>query len=291
MATEKPTIDPRFYGVLSHSNRAGYDIPYIATGHLIYYPKGKVLCTGEGANLYGREKDSQGYPYRDSPHKPVWPKKCRRCQKVADELGLVEWVLPPLRKGDCPVLSERHGERAKHIMNPYRPRCADCPEPGWNKFERCKAKHETYALCNSCGYEERDRHFCDHVVGRSVGISTQFGYCDKPAKDVYQYDRHSNDKGRWGYLCAIHTPEAKARREAEFQARMRADDERWEQRRKKEHDEDDAFDLLVEFARWTAANHELAEEDEWLRTLAGRVAKNDLVLEALAQPPQKGQRS
>lgn len=275
--TEKRTIDPKHYGVSGYGNVPAYNLPFTATGHLLYHDgKRESLCGAPAGYKCNRKVEHD-------PRNEAWAKVCKLCQKVADRDGLVEWVLPPLRKGDCPVLSERTGELTKHIINPVRPRCKNCPKVEWNRFERCAEHHPTYGACSSCGYREPDKHFCDFVVGRSAGISTDFGYCNKGAKAEYQYDRHElNGKNLvWGFLCSIHTPEARKKRKDDWEAKYRAENAAADARYKRQEDKEDAFDILVELARWMYKNQDLIEADEWLNDIALKMATNEALQEAL----------
>lgn len=271
------TIDPRYYGVNGYGNIPSYNIPYKATGHLIEYPKGEALCGAEARTLHERAKDSNG-PLR----KGAWASICKRCLKVAADEGLVEWTMPTLRKGDCPVLSERAGKRHKHIINPYRPRCKKCPVPTYGHKERCDGRHRTFGRCYSCGYEDLERHYCDFIVGRAAGISTDFGSCDRRAYEEREYAKEFFE-GRtlWGWLCGMHTPEAIQKRKDERDAKYRAMEERWSARDKQRDDENEALDIAIEMAQWIALNRDLAAEDEWLGKIADRMAANDTIQKGL----------
>jgi hypothetical protein len=274
----KRTIDPEVYGVDGYGHVPAYNIPYVATGHMMYYPARELhesLCGQRAPSLHGRKVEKPNKPWLEP-----W-KVCKRCQKVAADQGLVEWTMPSLKPSQCPVFSKRHGAPAKHIMNPYRTRCSRCPkQDGYRLNERCARKHPTYARCSGCGLEDRDRHFCDYVVGRTMGISTQFGYCDRKAVAEVEMNwrlGYEDKKKAWRWVCFQHHPDAFAKRKAEFQSRMQADNDRWTALDKQHDDEREAMRIVVDMARWIAANHELVEEDEWLGKIALRMAENSLI--------------
>lgn len=279
--TEKRTIDPKVYGVIGYGNQPAYNLPFAATGHLVEYPARDArdtLCGKPRGSLHDRV-------VKNDNHGRAWAKVCALCTKVAKREGLVEWAMPPLRKGDCPVLSERTGERTKHIIIPYRPRCRECPAaPRYKHTERCSARHNTYARCYSCGYEDETKHYCDYIVGRSMGIATDFGACNRGATEEQRHvpDRYHQPDGMvWAFLCKQHTPEAIQTRSEERNAKYRAYSAASDAREAERQSRHDAFDIAVEMARWIAANRELVETDEWLAKIATQMASNDAIQKGL----------
>lgn len=274
----KRSIDPRYYGVSGYGNVPAYNIPYRATGHLMEHPARdlhKTLCGESGCNLYERTKDGNG-PLR----KDAWANLCKRCQKVAADEGLTEWVLK-LRKGDCPDRSERSGKSQPHNWISYHGRCKDCePVEKYRATRTCPGHHENYGQCNFCWVKDPERHFCDYWVARAGGY--EFGPCDRPAKVEQQYTDFYQ-RTAWGWLCTIHTDEYRQAKAAAWQAKFDAEQAASDARAKAREDKQDAFDIAVEMARWIATNHDLAEEDEWLGQIAERMAGNDAIQSALEQ--------
>lgn len=282
--TEKRTIDPKHYGVAGYRNIPSYSLPYKATGHLLYHDDGTALCGVAGVSRHDRKVPNARAI--DSP----WAKICADCRRVAERDHLEEWVMPPLKKGDCPVLSERVGKPHKHIILPHRPRCKNCPEPKWNRHERCSARHRTYAMCRDCGWKDEDHHYCDETVGRSMGISTDFGYCNRRAYEQRHVpDRYHQPDGMvWHYLCKQHLPEAVQARKDASDAKYRAWSADLDAKEAARQSRRDAFDIAVEMARWIAKNRDLAEEDEWLGQIAVKVAGNTALTDALGEGDAQG---
>ncbi len=284
--SEPRTIDPRYYASVGYRFQPGYAIPKIATPHLVLVGDHTTpLC---GAGKPGERSGHRRFEDKDRPDgKPkenLWEKPvCANCVRTAAQQGLVEQPPLKLRKGDCPVLSERTGELTKHIILPHRPRCKNCQKPEWNRNERCSARHRTYAVCRSCGFTDENHHYCDETVGRSMGIATDFGYCNRRADEQRHVpDRYHQPDGMvWHYLCKQHLPEAVKARQDASEARYAAERARWAERDKRDDDKSDAFDILVELARWVAKNRDLAAEDEWLGQIAIKLAGNDAVQAAL----------
>ena len=193
-----------------------------------------------------------------------------------------------MRKGICPVLTERSGSPHRHILVSRRPRCKGCPPDNrLHLSERCHRQHPNYARCNACGFEDREHHFCDSVVGRTLGISTQYGYCDRRTTDQYTFqyrhgELHWKTAGHW-WLCKQHSPQAvEARKdaaEARYQEYVAKQDAYFARLRS----ETEAIKVAAEMARWIAANRELAEEDEWLGKIAHRIAENQTIQERLSR--------
>ena len=275
-------IDPRYYASVGYRFQPAYAIPKVATPHLVLVDDHTTpLC---GAGKPGERSGHRRFEDKDTtnglPNREViWEKPvCANCIKVAAQQGLVEQPPLKLRPNDCPVLSERTGKRHKHIMHTVRPRCKQCkPEDQYKGYQpRCAArKHPNWLRCGSCGAEDRDTHRCDFPVFGQWHYSA----CDVTAKVEAEYDYHG--KKHTGWLCGTHTPQAVAARKAKVAARDAERKAESDARHKKWEEEEDATDILGEMARWIAANRDLAEEDEWLRKIAERMAGNSVVMDAL----------
>jgi len=275
MSEKTRYIDTQLYGVVSG---AGWAVPRRSVPHLLIHNDdrpGIITICGESAFKHPRMTSSTTSDWE----KPL----CANCIKAAAQQELVEQPPLKLRVGDCPVGSEREGKHRPHNWLSQRPRCGDCPPKNpYKDTERCeKRKHPTTAMCTSCKATDPDRHFCDYTVGRSMGIATDFGPCDKPATTLERYKRHQHDKLKWGYLCHLHNEAGEKKRADKDAAKQDAETARWADRDKREDDRRDAFDILVEMARWIAKNRELAAEDEWLSQIAVKLAGNDAAQAAL----------
>jgi len=118
-----------------------------------------------------------------------------------------------------------------------------------------------------------------------MGISTQFGYCDKRATEERLTDGHhlGQTDAAWRWLCKQHLPESIQQRQDAREARHRAGQDAWAAKDKAHGDKNDAFDILVDVARWVHENRDLAAEDEWLGQIAGQLAENQAVQDALSR--------
>ena len=281
MSEKKRTIDPRYYASVGYRFQPAYAIPKVATPHLVLVDDHTTpLCgAGKPGERSGHRRiEDKDRPNSEPPVEVVWEKPvCANCLRVAAEQGLEEQ--PPLKlgKNDCPVLSERVGKHHKHHMRTIRPRCGKCKEekPYGGYEPRCSRRHEQWLRCTACGAEDRITHRCDYPVFGQW----HYDVCDKAARVEAEYIHH--DKKHFGWLCGTHTPEAHAARKAKSEARRQAWEAEWDATRKRDRDDADAFDLVVEMARWIAKNRDLAEEDEWLGQIAERMAGNDAIQQAL----------
>ena len=190
--------------------------------------------------------------------------------------------------GQCPVLTERSGEKTGHIMHPRREYCAKCPPRTTGGMgdarSLCGRLHVTYRACNSCGeFEQRDWHPCDQIINMYVGNWPHYSYCDK--KGVELRDEHrtyagTREKGkRW--LCKRHFPENIEGREAEVNRRGKAKYDAGVATLTYGYVGRSYEKILLEVAGWMAANTELVTADEWLGKIANMIADNTKLMEAL----------
>ena len=273
---EQMYIDPRYFVSVGYRNLPGYAIPKKATPHLTLLDDNIAPLCGAG-----KPGERSGHKRTEEWGKPI----CANCIEAAAQQELVEQPPLKLRPQDCPVLSERSGQRSKHIWVSHRPRCYACPRPEpYKNTERCERKHETFAQCNGCGAVDKAKHYCDvHVMsGFHSGPCDRRAVGDEPVLIPNRRNNHfSTYPDEWRYVCFQHHPDAVAKRRAEVEAKMQASSDRWNAARDREENERDAIDIAAEMARWIAANRELAAEDEWLGKIAERIASNSLVMEKM----------
>lgn len=193
------------------------------------------------------------------------------------------------RLGTCPVLTERTGKKTGHIMLAHRVYCKNCPKPsfaGRGSRSFCnKRSHTSYRRCNSCEFEQRDWHPCDHTVSSYVGNWPSYHHCDKKAIELR--DEGSDllghrEKGKF-WLCKKHFPENVEQRQAEKQ---RQETIRWEASMESSRYGwigKDYEKILLEMAGWMALNHEQVAEDEWLQKITGMMADNEQLMKVLAE--------
>lgn len=282
-------IDPRYYASVGYRFQPAYAIPKVATPHFVLVDDHTTpLCgAGKPGDRSGHRRfEDKDRPNGEPPVEVVWEKPvCANCIKVAAQQGLVEQQPLKLRKGDCPVLSERVGKPNKHHMSTMRPRCGKCKDPEkYSGYEpRCPRRHENWLRCTACGYEDRATHRCDYPVFGQWHYSA----CDKTAKVEGEFIHHG--KKHIGWLCGMHTPEAHAAREAKKAAKRQEWQSDWDAMNKRNRDNADAWLVLMEMARWIAKNRDLVEEDEWLAKIAERMALNDLIQQRLQRGLDNGE--
>lgn len=177
------------------------------------------------------------------------------------------------------------------------PYCKKCKPKGMASVsgppDLCSRKHTGNRFCNGCGNLQRQTYVddwqeCQEYVARDEGRWTSFGFCSNKARGdkMHQIPERYGEGKRWRYLCHIHDPEGVAKRTAKAKEKWDKIEAGWARRAKRNDDRHDMEDILLDVAKWMAKNAELVAEDEWLQSIANKMADNDMLLEKLEHPSE-----